>query len=148
MANGATELPITDPRMTRFWITLAQGVDFVLSTLGDHAGRRNFRAQDSVDPRSPTWSRAIAPGRHKIVGIRPGEKLHEIMSPADDARSTAELGDRYAIEPAFVEYPRAPFRLDGGPGGVPEDFSYASDTNPDWLSAAALMAMVEEKAAA
>ncbi len=53
-----------------------------------------------------------------------------------------------AIEPAFVEYPRTPFRLNGGPAAVPEDFSYASDTNTDWLSAAALMAMVEEKAAA
>ena len=55
---------------------------------------------------------------------------------------------RFAIEPAFVEYPRVPFRINGGPCAVPEDFSYASDTNTDWLSAAALMAMVEEKAAA
>jgi UDP-N-acetylglucosamine 4,6-dehydratase len=83
-----------------------------------------------------------------VVGIRPGEKLHEMMISADDARSTAELGDRFAIEPAFVEYPREPFRINGGCASVPEDFSYASDTNTEWLSADALMAMVEEKAAA
>ena len=88
---------------------------------------------------------AMAPGAGiEVVGIRPGEKLHEMMISADDARSTRDLGDRYAIEPAFVEYPRTPFDMPG----VDEDFSYASDTNTDWLSAAALMAMVEEKAAA
>jgi UDP-N-acetylglucosamine 4,6-dehydratase len=92
---------------------------------------------------------AMCPGAEiEVVGIRPGEKLHEMMICADDARCTAELGDRYAIEPAFVEYPRNPFRLNGGPGSVPENFSYASDTNAEWLSADALLAMVEEKAAA
>jgi len=80
-------------------------------------------------------------------GLSEQEMMAEGLS-ADDARSTAELGDRFAIEPAFVEYPRVPFRLNGGPFAVPEDFSYASDTNTDWLSADALMAMVEEKQAA
>jgi UDP-N-acetylglucosamine 4,6-dehydratase len=148
LANGATRLPVTDPRMTRFWITLAEGVDFVLSSL------EIMRGGEVFVPKIPSMKitdlvEAMCPGAGvDVVGIRPGEKLHEIMISADDARSTAELGDRFAIEPAFVEYPRTPFRLTGGPGGVPEDFSYASDTNPDWLSAAALMAMVEEKAAA
>jgi len=148
LANGATSLPVTDPRMTRFWITLAEGVDFVLSSL------EIMRGGEVFVPKIPSMKitdlvAAMRPGAGiDVVGIRPGEKLHEIMISADDARSTAELGDRFAIEPAFVEYPRAPFRLAGGPGGVPEDFSYASDTNPDWLSADALMAMVEEKAAA
>jgi UDP-N-acetylglucosamine 4,6-dehydratase len=148
LANGATRLPVTDPRMTRFWITLAEGVDFVLSSL------EIMRGGEVFVPKIPSMKitdlvEAMCPGAGvDVVGIRPGEKLHEIMISADDARSTAELGDRFAIEPAFVEYPRTPFRLNGGPGGVPEDFSYASDTNPDWLSAAALMAMVEEKAAA
>ena len=74
-----------------------------------------------------------------VVGIRPGEKLHEMMICADDARSTVDLGDRYAIEPAFVEYPRTPFDSPG----APEDFSYASDTNTDWLTNGQLMAMVD-----
>ena len=148
LANGATSLPVTDPRMTRFWITLSEGVDFVLSSL------EIMRGGEIFVPKIPSMKitdlvAAMCPGAAiEVVGIRPGEKLHEIMISADDARSTAEFGDRFAIEPAFVEYPRAPFRLNGGPGAVPEDFSYASDTNPDWLSAEALMAMVEEKAAA
>src|SRR5579864_6112950 len=148
LANGATTLPITDPRMTRFWITLPEGVDFVLSSLSIMRGGEVFV------PKIPSMKitdlvAAMCPGAGiEVVGIRPGEKLHEMMISADDARSTAELGDRYAIEPQFVEYPREPFRIAGGPASVPEDFSYASDTNSDWLSAEALMAMVEEKAAA
>jgi UDP-N-acetylglucosamine 4,6-dehydratase len=148
LAGGAKSLPVTDPRMTRFWITLTEGVDFVLSTLSIMRGGEIFV------PKIPSMKitdlvAAMCPDATiNVVGIRPGEKLHEMMISADDARSTAELGDRFAIEPAFVEYPRTPFRLNGGPGAVPEDFSYASDTNTDWLSAAALMAMVEEKAAA
>jgi UDP-N-acetylglucosamine 4,6-dehydratase/5-epimerase len=148
LEKGAKTLPVTDPRMTRFWITLPEGVDFVLSSLTIMRGGEVFV------PKIPSMKitdlvLAMCPGAGiEVVGIRPGEKLHEMMISADDARSTAELGDRFAIEPAFVEYPRVPFRLNGGPFAVPEDFSYASDTNTDWLSAAALMAMVEEKAAA
>jgi UDP-N-acetylglucosamine 4,6-dehydratase len=67
-----------------------------------------------------------------------------MMISADDARGTADLGDRYAIEPAFVEYTRDSYRQTGS-AGVDEDFSYASDSNTDWLSGAALLAMVEEK---
>jgi UDP-N-acetylglucosamine 4,6-dehydratase len=148
LEKGTRTLPVTDPRMTRFWITLPEGVDFVLSSLSIMRGGEVFV------PKIPSMKitdlvEAMCPGAGiEVVGIRPGEKLHEMMISADDARSTAELGDRFAIEPAFVEYPRVPFRLNGGPFAVPEDFSYASDTNTDWLSADALMAMVEEKAAA
>src|SRR5580658_6020995 len=153
IAGGARTLPVTDPRMTRFWITLTEGVDFVLSSL------EIMRGGEVFVPKIPSMKitdlvTAMCPqAKIDVIGIRPGEKLHEIMISADDARSTAELGDRFAIEPAFAEYPRTPFRVNGGQGSpgvasVPEDFSYASDTNPDWLSADALMAMVEEKAAA
>jgi UDP-N-acetylglucosamine 4,6-dehydratase/5-epimerase len=148
IAAGARTLPITDLRMTRFWITLSEGVDFVLSSLSLMRGGEVFV------PKIPSMKMtdlvmAMCPeAKVEVVGIRPGEKLHEMMISADDARSTAELGDRYAIEPAFVEYPRVPFRLNGGPMAVPEEFSYASNTNTEWLSAEALMAMVEEKAAA
>ncbi|MFI4975141.1 MAG: UDP-N-acetylglucosamine 4,6-dehydratase (inverting) [Caulobacterales bacterium] len=147
LKNGAMRLPVTDPRMTRFWITLSEGVDFVLSTL------TMMRGGEVFVPKIPSMKitdlvEAMAPGAGiDIVGIRPGEKLHEMMISADDARNTAELGDRYAIEPAFVEYARAPFRLNGGPGAVPEDFSYASDTNSDWLSGPQLVAMLAEKGA-
>jgi UDP-N-acetylglucosamine 4,6-dehydratase len=140
LAKGATELPITDPRMTRFWITLNQGVDFVMSSLSLMQGGEIFV------PKIPSMkmvdlAAAMAPdAKLKTVGIRPGEKLHEIMISADDARSTVDLGDRYAIEPAFVEYARAP--LEGGK--LPEDFSYASDTNDEWLSGEELLVLLDE----
>jgi len=147
MDGGARRLPVTDPRMTRFWITLSEGVDFVLSTLSAMRGGEIF-VPKIPSMRITDLADAMCPGAEiDVVGIRPGEKLHEMMICADDARSTAELGDRYAIEPAFVEYPRQPFRLNGGAGAVPEDFSYASDTNTEWLTPAALMAMVEERLA-
>ena len=140
IAKGATELPITDARMTRFWITLNQGVDFVLSSLSLMQGGEIFV------PKIPSMkmtdlAAAMAPQLGtKIVGIRPGEKLHEMMISADDARSTVDLGDRYAIEPAFVEYTREP--LVGQK--LAEDFSYASDTNSEWLSESELLGLLDE----
>jgi UDP-N-acetylglucosamine 4,6-dehydratase len=142
VAKGATELPITDPRMTRFWITLNQGVDFVLSSLDLMRGGEIF-VPKIPSMRMTDLAAAMAPqATIKVIGIRPGEKLHEIMISADDARSTVDLGDRYAIEPAFVEYARRSFAPEHPP--TPEDFSYASDTNTDWLSGPALLAMLNE----
>ena len=138
--RGATELPITDPRMTRFLITLGEGVDFVLSSLGVMHGGEIFV------PKIPSMkitdiAETLAPGMaQKTVGIRPGEKLHEMMISADDARNTIDLGDRYAIEPAFVEYTREPLKG----GRLADEFSYASDTNEDWLDGPGLMAMLGE----
>jgi UDP-N-acetylglucosamine 4,6-dehydratase len=140
MARGATELPITDPRMTRFLITLREGVDFVLSSLSHMHGGEIFV------PKIPSMkvtdiAKTLAPSLpHKNIGIRPGEKLHEMMISADDARNTVDLGDRYAIEPAFVEYTREP--LAGA--RIADEFSYASDTNEEWLDGPALMAMLGE----
>jgi UDP-N-acetylglucosamine 4,6-dehydratase len=82
---------------------------------------------------------ALAPGMAtRVIGIRPGEKLHEMMISADDARNTVDLGDRYAIEPAFVEYTREPLKG----ARIADDFSYASDTNGEWLDGPGLMAML------
>ncbi len=140
LAQGATELPITDPRMTRFWITLNQGVDFVLSSLGLMQGGEIFV------PKIPSMkmtelAAAMAPdAKIRVIGIRPGEKLHEIMISADDARTTVDMGDRYAIEPAFVEYTRAPM----AGSRLPEAFSYASDTNDAWLTGGDLLALLGE----
>ena len=144
IANGAKTLPITDARMTRFWITLNEGVDFVLSSLNIMRGGEVF-VPKIPSMRMTDLVEAMCPGAGiEVIGIRPGEKLHEMMISADDARSTADLGDRYAIEPAFVEFPRNPF-ANTGSAMVAEDFSYASDTNSEWLTNEALMAMVEEK---
>ena len=139
--RGATELPITDARMTRFLITLREGVDFVLSSLDVMRGGEIFV------PKIPSMkvtdiAAAMAPGlKSSIIGIRPGAKLHEMMISTDDARTTVDMGDRYAIEPAFVEYTRDP--LDGG--RIDDGFSYASDTNTDWLDGPGLLAMIAEK---
>ncbi len=130
--EGADCLPITDARMTRFWITLRQGVEFVLSSLAMMRGGEIFV------PKIPTMkvadiARCIAPDLpHKTVGIRPGEKLHEIMITSDDARSTIELEDRYVIEPAFAYWSREPYTEDGA-SPVAEDFIYTSDSNSLWL---------------
>lgn len=142
IAGGAKTLPITDPRMTRFWITLQQGVDFVLSSL------EMMRGGEIFIPRIPSMkitdlAEALAPDLpHEIVGIRPGEKLHEVMVTADDGRNTLRLPDRYIIEPAFAFWKREAY----GKNGIQpadENFSYASDTNEEWLNAAGLRAMLD-----
>jgi len=138
MERGATSLPITDPRMTRFWITLDQGVAFVLSAL------EMMRGGEVFVPKIPSMTitdltEAMAPGvPTRIVGIRPGEKLHEMMISSDDARNTVDLGDRYAIEPDFVEYQRKPFDAPK----VAEGFSYSSDLNTEWLDGPGLGRML------
>jgi UDP-N-acetylglucosamine 4,6-dehydratase len=123
-------LTITDPRMTRFWITLEQGVNFVLKSFEIMVGGELFV------PKLPSMNimdlaRAIAPECDtKIIGIRPGEKLHEVMIPRDEARNTLEFMDHYVIQPNFRFWERR-FRInDGKP--CPEDFEYNSGTNP-WL---------------
>ena len=144
LAQGATELPVTDPRMTRFWITLDQGVDFVLSSLVLMRGGEIF-VPKIPSMTMPDLVHAMAPGLGiKVVGIRPGEKLHETMVGADDSRQTVELADRYIIEPSFVEYARTPFGPADAATPVAESFSYASDNNDDWLTADRLTAMLEE----
>jgi len=141
--RGATSLPITDDRMTRFWITLDQGVDFVLSSLDLMRGGEIF-VPKIPSMRVVDLASAMAPGvAQEVVGIRPGEKLHEMMISADDARTTVDLGDRYAIQPAFAEYTRRPF-ADAKP--ATEGFSYASDSNDEWLRGDQLLAMLEPKA--
>ena len=133
IAERADHLPITDTRMTRFWITLEQGVNFVLSSLLTMKGGEIFV------PKIPSMkitdlAEWMAPGLpRKNVGIRPGEKLHELMVTRDDARSTIDLGDRYAILPPYGEH-----SIDDYAGAAPVDpeFEYASDKNSVWLDEA------------
>ena len=140
--GGADSLPITDPRMTRFWITLEQGVNFVLSSL------EQMRGGEVFVPKIPATTvtqlaQAMAPSHPtRLVGIRPGEKLHEMMISADDARQTVDLGDRYAVEPDFVEYPRESFADTGEGRRVAEGFAYSSDTNDERLDARGLMRLL------
>ncbi len=146
--DGATSLPITDARMTRFWITLPQGVDFVLSCL------KLMRGGEIFVPKIPSMrivdlARSLAPTlpTHE-VGIRPGEKLHEVMITADDARTTVELKDRYVIQPAFKFWSDdgEDESDDGTTPGTPvaDGFVFSSDLNADWLDDAALARMLTE----
>lgn len=133
----AKELPVTDERMTRFWITLQQGINFVLKSFQRMHGGEIFipkipsmRITDLVQtlaPHIPT----------KVVGIRPGEKLHEVMCPADDSHLTLEFDDHYVIKPAISFGHQTDFSLNaseekGKP--VSEGFEYSSSKNSDWLN--------------
>ena len=141
VAKGES-LPITDERMTRFWITLQQGVNFVMSNFSLMQGGEIF-VPKIPSMRIGDLAAVVGPGLPtKIVGIRPGEKLHEMMISEDDSTYTVDLGDRYAIEPAFAEYPRTSFaKLQKGKL-VPDRFSYSSDKNETWLDEESMKAML------
>lgn len=136
--QGATSLPITDVDMTRFWITLQEGVDFVL---------RNFERMHGGEifvPKLPSirivdLAAAMAPDLpRQVIGIRPGEKLHEVMCPADDSHLTLEFHDHYVIRPSIRFHDRghdyAVNRLGEGGAPVQRGFEYNSGTNPRFLS--------------
>jgi UDP-N-acetylglucosamine 4,6-dehydratase/5-epimerase len=135
------KLPITDERMTRFWITLDQGVQFVLDSL------QRMRGGEIFVPKIPSMrvidlAKAIAPECEiEIVGIRPGEKLHEAMITEDDARHTVEFDTYYVIQPEFPWWSRE--SVEGGKP-LPEEFKYTSDTNTQWLTVEELRALVED----
>ena len=142
VADGAKSIPVTDPRMTRFWITVKQGVNFVLSSLETMTGGEIFV------PKIPSMkiedlAEAIAPGVPiEVVGIRPGEKLHEIMITDEDAQNTWELDDRYIIAPSFQFWRNEPFTAKGG-RQVGDGFAYASNTNDEWLDAASFVTLLQ-----
>jgi UDP-N-acetylglucosamine 4,6-dehydratase/5-epimerase len=135
-------LPLTDVRMTRFWITLEQGVEFVLKSLERMTGGEVFV------PKIPSvhitdLARAIAPEcKTRIVGIRPGEKLHEVMISEDDARHTVEHDDYYTILPAFATWHGHDYVAESGGKPCADGFCYCSDTNTQWLSTEELRTMV------
>ncbi|MDD5212074.1 MAG: UDP-N-acetylglucosamine 4,6-dehydratase (inverting) [Sulfuricurvum sp.] len=142
LSDGATELPITDERMTRFWITLQEGVDFVLKNFQRMHGGEIFI------PKIPSMkvvdvAHAIAPNMpHKNVGIRPGEKMHEVMCPRDDSHLTLEFHDHYVIKPSIQFTEAADFTKNNcGEIGAPVEygFKYSSETNTQWLNNAELL---------
>ena len=145
IAEGADHLPITDDRMTRFWITLQQGVNFVVTSIARMQGGEIF-VPKIASMRMTDLAHCLAPDLPtRVVGIRPGEKLHEVMITEDDSRQTLELEDRYVIEPAFRWWQREPY-LARGAKPVAEGFRFASDTNDDWLDEPRLKCLMEEAA--
>ncbi len=139
-------IPITDSRMTRFWITLDQGAQFVARCAGMLNGGETFVAK-LPSMRITDLAEAIAPGcEQRIIGIRQGEKLHEVMVPSEEARHTIELEDFFVIKGEQVPYRRGtdPNTYDGQVGKpIDEDFRYASDSNTEWLSVDQLRAVID-----
>jgi len=141
LAAAGEPIPITDARMTRFWITLPQAVDFVINSFRDMSGGELYV------PRIPSMkvvdlAEAIAPGAKMVdIGIRPGEKLHEEMISMEDARRTIRQADRYVVEPTLALW--GGFKEAVGEA-VPEDFSYTSDNNNLWLNVEQLRTMLNE----
>ncbi len=149
MAEGATSLPITEPNMTRFWITLQDGVDFVL---------KNFKRMQGGEifvPKIPSMkmtelASAIAPHlKQDIIGIRPGEKLHELMCPVDDSHITLEFHDHFVIKPSITFSSPIDYTINKiGENGrsVDAGFEYNSRDNDMWLSHEELLQKLEETA--
>jgi UDP-N-acetylglucosamine 4,6-dehydratase/5-epimerase len=146
VAEGARELPITDVRMTRFWITLQQGVAFVQRSFERMYGGEIFV------PKIPSTTitdlaEAMAPGiPHKIVGVRPGEKLHEIMCPKDDAHLTLEFADHFVIKPTILFSANPDFSKNAlGERGAPvgDTFEYNSGTNPVFMNVAEIRKLMQ-----
>ncbi len=129
--RGSGEVTLTDDRMTRFWISLDQGVRFVIRCIEEMYGGEVFV------PKIPSMkmvdlAKAIAPGATiKIIGIRPGEKLHEVLISEDEARTTVELDDMYVVQPAAALWFGHQWEDLGK--ALPDDYHYASDNNSEWL---------------
>ena len=139
--EGASELPITDARMTRFWITLPEAVEFVEKSF------RRMQGGEIFIPRIPSarvvdLAEAMAPGLPiRIIGIRPGEKLHEVMCPSDDSHLTLEFADHYVIRPTITFVVQVDYAVNAlGEAGVSvaQGFEYSSGNNPHFLSVEAL----------
>ncbi len=147
LAGGENELPITDPSMTRFWISLQDGVDLVLKSFSRmHGGEIFVPKIPSI--RIVDLAKAIAPNLpQKIVGIRPGEKLHEIMVPRDDSYRTIEFDDHFVITPCTkfsdtdVDYKKNAVGETGSQ--VKIGFSYCSESNPDFMNVENIVKMHE-----
>jgi len=136
-------LPITDPRMTRFWISLEQGISMVFHALENSAGGEIF-VPKIPSMRITDLAEAIAPGcKTKVVGIRPGEKLHECMIPREEARNTVDTGDGYVLLPDTGMFT---YRGDISKASrVSDEFEYSSDTNDQWISVQELRTTLKEQ---
>ncbi|GAA0236417.1 UDP-N-acetylglucosamine 4,6-dehydratase (inverting) [Castellaniella daejeonensis] len=139
------ELPITDARMTRFMISLEQGVELVWHAFNDMVGGEIY-VKKIPSMKVTDLARVIAPQAvQKIVGIRPGEKLHEQMIGAEDSYYTYEYPEHYKILPAINGWSDSPERIKDGKK-VPEGFTYASDSNPEWMPPEVLQSWIDANA--
>lgn len=140
--SASGELPITDTRMTRFMITLEQGVELVWHAFDDMAGGeiyvKKIPSMNILD-----IANAVAPGAsHRIIGIRPGEKIHEQMIGSEDAPHTFEYDEHFKILPAIHNWSSDPARINDGKK-VAEGFTYISDTNTEWMDGTQLQQWID-----
>ena len=136
-------LPITDERMTRFMISLEEGVELVWHAFADMVGGEIY-VKKIPSMKIVDLARAVAPdARHEIVGIRPGEKMHEQMIGIEDSHHTYEYEAHFKVLPSIHNWSADPFRIKDG-RKVPSDFVYASDTNSQWMATQTLQAWLEE----
>jgi UDP-N-acetylglucosamine 4,6-dehydratase len=136
-------LPITDARMTRFMITLEQGVDLVWHAFGNMVGGEIYVKKIPSIKVTDVALACVPTASHDIIGIRPGEKLHEQMIGPEDAPHTYEYDSYYKVLPAIHNWSHDPARIDSGKPVAP-DFTYCSDNNTEWMSIASLQAWVEQ----
>jgi len=145
--EGAKKIPITDNKMTRFFITLEDGVNFVLKNFDRMQGGEIFIPK-IASMKIVDMANAIAPNlEHEIVGIRPGEKLHEIMCPADDSHLTLEFDDHFVIKPTITFTRKCDYAKNKlGEVGVPvkQGFEYNSGNNTQWLTNEELLKMAKD----
>jgi UDP-N-acetylglucosamine 4,6-dehydratase len=145
ISQGQKELPVTHAKMTRFWIVMEQAIGLVITTLEQMEGGEIFvpkiPSMKMIDMAKAMGSECTV----KIVGIRPGEKLHELMIPADEARNTLEFENHYVIQPAFHWWDRDEFQNVKGGRPALENFEYSSDNNSDWLSVDDLQKIIAGK---
>ena len=142
LAKSGKKLPITDDRMTRFMISLEQGVELVWHAFEDMVGGEIY-VKKIPSMKVTDVATSCVPGvEHEVVGIRPGEKLHEQMIGIEDAYFTYEYPEHFKILPAIHEWGSDPFRIKDGVR-VPEGFSYTSDNNPEWMSIESLQNWIE-----
>ncbi len=141
--NGVNELPITDTRMTRFWMTLDDAVDLVVKALEESKGGETYVFKN------PSYkildvAKALNPdGKINVVGIREGEKLHEVMITSDDSRGTYDYGDHYIIYPNYIWWSKNDYFKEGGTL-IEEGWEYNSGTNTEWLDVEILRKKIEE----
>ena len=143
--DEVSTVPITHPEMTRFWITLRQGVNFVLSSLSMMQGGEIFIPK-LPSMRITDLAEALVPGvKQRIVGIRPGEKLHEVLITKEDARNTLEFKDRYITLPSDPMWRTGGYKYPGARSKPVEDeFLYSSETNTQWLSHGEIIKLIKE----
>lgn len=145
--KGEGALPITDPRMTRFNISLQEGVEMVLWSI------ENAKGGEILVPKIPSYrigdvATAIAPeAEHKVIGIRPGEKIHEEMITASDSFNTIDIGDYYAILPISSDYTIEDYCKENGGKPVEPGFSYDSGSNPQFLTVGEIRQLIDEHVA-